>query len=222
MELNRLYNMDCMDGMNNTPDNYFDLAIIDPPYGINMGKFNRTNKDSRGIRHKANKYKQGDWDNSVPSIDYFRELCRISKEQIIWEGNYYFDILGNSKGLICWYKHQPVDNFADCEYAWTSIDKPAKVFDYPYYGNIDGNTSASKRIHPTQKPVQLYKWLLRNYATPDMKILSTHVGSGSDIIAFEDFGCEYVGYEIDKDYYDSATKRINEHKAQIRLFNNEY
>lgn len=209
---------DCMNYLKFYDDNTFDLAIVDPPYGIGMGKFNRTNKDSNGVRHKADKYKQGDWDSSVPDIAYFNELKRVSRDQIVWGGNYYFDVLGNSKGLICWYKHQPVDNFSDCEYAWTSVNKPAKVFDYPYYGNIEGHTKASKKYHPTQKPVQLYKWLLRNYAKPTDFILSTHVGSASDLIAFEDFGCQYVGFEIDPDYYVEASKRLDNHKAQLTIF----
>lgn len=218
MDRIQLLHGDCMDLMRDTPDNFYDLAIVDPPYGIGFGTFNRTNKNDIGQRMKANKYKNGDWDISVPDIKYFEELKRVSKNQIVWGGNYYFDVLGNSKGLICWFKHQPVNNFSDCEYAWNSIDKPARVFSYPYYGNIEGNTSASEKVHPTQKPIKLYQWLLDNYATPDMHILDTHLGSGSSAIAAHYFGCKFTGIEIDKDYYDAAVKRFNLVTSQQQLF----
>lgn len=213
-----LLHMDCMEYMKGVPDKFFDLAIVDPPYGIGMGKFNRTNKASNGERIKANKYKNGDWDSDIPDVGYFTELKRISRDQIIWGGNYYFDILGNSKGLICWYKHQPVDNFSDCEYAWVSFDKPAKVFDFPYYGNIEGTTSACPKIHPTQKPIQLYRWLLKNYATEGYKILDTHLGSGSSAVACADYKFEFVGLEIDEDYFKLASKRVQNHISQTVLF----
>ena len=213
-----LLNVDCMEYMKGVPDKYFDLAIVDPPYGINFGKFNRTNKASNGERIKANKYKNGDWDSSVPDTAYFNELKRISREQIIWGGNYYFDELGNSKGLICWYKHQPVDNFSDCEYAWVSFDRPAKVFDYPYYGNLEGNTKAEEKIHPTQKPVQLYQWLLKNYSKPEFKIFDSHLGSGSHAIACYNYNLSLTACEIDKDYYDLSVKRFKAHISQTKLF----
>jgi len=132
-------------------------------------------------------------------------------------GNYYFNELGNSKGLICWYKHQPVDNFSDCEFAWISFDRPAKVFDYPYYGNLEGNTKAQVKVHPTQKPVALYKWLLKNYAKEGDKILDTHGGSMSIAIACHDYKFDLVCCEKDKDYYDAAVKRFNQHKSQLSL-----
>jgi len=207
-----------MELMAEYPDKYFDLAIVDPPYGIGFGQFNRTNKASNGERIKANKYKNGDWDTSIPDEAYFAQLKRISREQIIWGGNYYFDILGNSKGLICWFKHQPVDNFSDCEYAWVSFDRPAKVFDYPYYGNLEGNTKAATKIHPTQKPIALYRWLLKNYAKEGDKILDTHLGSGSIAIACHDYKFDLVASEIDKEYYDATMKRVSNHLAQTVLF----
>jgi site-specific DNA-methyltransferase (adenine-specific) len=203
-------NMDCVEGMRAFPDGFFDLAICDPPYGINFGQFNRTNKDGAGNRVKANKYKNGSWDEATPDIQYFNELRRVSKHQIIWGGNYYFDVLGNSKGLICWYKHQPVSNFSDCEYAWCSMNKPAKVFDFPYYGGIEGKTSASPKIHPTQKPIALYKWLLENYAKKGDKILDTHLGSGSSRIAAYHMGFYFVGFEIDADYMNEQEKRFQQ------------
>jgi len=197
------------------PDKAFDLAIVDPPYGIGFGQFNRTNKASNGERVKANKYKNDNWDDCVPDAAYFSELRRVSKNQIIWGGNYYFNELGNSKGLICWYKHQPVDNFSDCEFAWISFDRPAKVFDYPYYGNLEGNTKAQIKIPPTQQPVALYKWLLKNYAKEGDKILDTHGGSMSLAIACHDYKFDLVCCEKDKDYYGAAVKRFNQHKSQL-------
>jgi site-specific DNA-methyltransferase (adenine-specific) len=199
------------------PDKYFDLAICDPPYGIGFGTFNRTNKTDTGVRIKANKYKNSNWDDCAPSAEYFNELKRVSKHQIIWGGNYFLEHLGSSKGMICWYKHQPVENFSDCEFAWNSMDKPAKVFDFRYYGNLEGKTSASDKIHPTQKPVQLYRWLLTNYAKEGDKILDTHLGSGSIAIACHDLGFDLVATEIDTDYYNAAVKRFNEQTAQLKL-----
>jgi len=207
-----------MDLMARYPDGAFDLAIVDPPYGIGFGEFNRTNKDSNGVRHKANKYKNADWDSEIPNIEYFNELRRVSKNQIIWGGNYYFDILGNSKGLICWYKKQPVKNFSDCEYAWNSLNKPARVFEFAYYGNIQGNTTADKKIHPTQKPVSLYEWILMNYAKEGDKILDTHLGSGSIALACHNLGFELTACELDPEYYAQTMKRIKQHTAQMRIF----
>ena len=200
-------------------DNYFDLAIVDPPYGIGFGEFNRTNKDSNGIRYKANKYKQGAWDNKIPNNNYFKELIRVSRNQIIWGGNYFSYLWKNGcKGFIFWYKGNPVPNFSDGELAWSSFNKVAKQFDYRYYGGLEGKTSASNKIHPTQKPVSLYEWLLMNYAKEGDKILDTHLGSGSIAIACHNLGFDLTACEIDKDYYNLAIERINKHKAQKRLF----
>lgn len=218
MPVSEVYNEDNMIGMARYPDKFFDLSLVDPPYGIDFGKFNRTNTDSLGNRFKANKYKNGDWDKSPPDEEYFLELKRVSKEQIIWGGNYYFDKLGNSKGLICWYKHQPVDNFSDCEYAWNSLNKPAKVFDFPYYGNIEGKTQAKQKIHPTQKPIKLYEWLLQNYAKPGDKILDTHMGSQSSRIAAYLMGFDYYGWEIDAEYFEKGNKRFKDITSQQQLF----
>ena len=213
------YNMDCMEGMKQFPDKYFELAIVDPPYGIGFGEFNRTNKDAQGNRHKANKYKNGKWDDAIPDDDYFKELKRVSKNQIVWGGNYFpFLWVNGCKGFIYWHKGNPVPNFSDGELAWTSFNKVAKQFDYRYYGNIQGNTNAENKIHPTQKPIALYKWLLKNYAKEGDKILDTHAGSASSLIACYDMGFNYIGFEIDEDYYNMAQKRIEENKAQFRMF----
>ena len=208
-----------MELMARYPDNYFDLAIVDPPYGINFGEFNRTNKDSNGVRYKANKYKQDDWDDSIPNNEYFKELFRVSKNQIIWGGNYFPYLWENGcKGFIFWYKHQPVDNFSKGELAWTSFNKPANCFDFQYYGGLQGNTKAESKIHPTQKPRELYKWLLDKYAKEGDKILDTHLGSGSIAIACHDYGFDLTACELDAEYYEKAIQRIKNHTNQQKLF----
>lgn len=201
---------DCVDVMKTTPDGFYDLAIVDPPYGLNFGKYNRTNKDDKGNRFKANKYIQSNWDENVPSQEYFDELFRVSKNQIIWGWNYF--PLPPTKGFIFWYKHQPVDNFSDGELAWTSFNKVAKCFDYPYYGNIN---SEKDRIHSTQKPVALYAWLLNNYAKAGDKILDTHLGSASSAIAAHRLGFEFTGIELNPEYYEKAVKRVKNHIQQL-------
>ena len=212
-------NCDNMDLMSRYPDNYFDLAIVDPPYGIDFGKFNRTNKDTNGIRYKADKYKNSDWDSAIPNAEYFLELFRVSKNQIVWGGNYFPTLWEfGCKGFIFWYKQNPVNNFSDGELAWTSFNKPAYCFPFRYYGGLQGNTSAESKIHPTQKPVELYKWLLDKYAKQGDKILDTHLGSGSIAIACHDYGYELTACELDKEYYDKAIKRIKNHVSQLKLF----
>lgn len=207
-----------MELMATYPDNYFDLAIVDPPYGIGFGGYER---GGSGIKTKERHTKNGkkNWDNEIPTDGYFKELIRVSKNQIVWGGNY-FPILWNQgcKGFIFWFKGNPVPNFSDGELAYTSFNKVAKQFDYRYYGNLDGKTSASKKYHPTQKPIQLYQWLLDNYAKENDKILDTHLGSGSIAIACHDYGFELTACELDKDYYDSAIKRIKDHVGQTKLF----
>lgn len=207
-----LHHGDCMDVMAGLPDNAFDLAICDPPYGLDFGTYNRTNKASNGERYKANRFHNGDWDKIPPPM-YFEELQRVSKNQIIWGGNY-FD-LPPTKCFIFWYKHQPVKNFADGEFAWTSFDKVAKCFDYPYFGNINAEP---QRIHPTQKPRALYGWILNNFANPGDKILDTHLGSGSICLAAHDLGFEMLGIELDEKYYNAAKQRLLYHQAQLGLF----
>jgi len=205
--------------MSRYEDNYFDLAIVDPPYGIGFGKFNRTNKTSDGTRVKADKYKNDDWDDGIPTDEYFEELKRVSKNQIVWGGNYFPQLwLNGCKGFIFWYKGNPVPNFADGELAYTSFNKVARQVDYRYYGNLEGNTSASKKYHPTQKPIQLYEWLLDNYAKEGDKILDSHLGSGSIAIACHNRKFELTACELDKDYYDAAIKRIQQHTDQLTIF----
>ena len=190
-----------MELMSRYKDNYFDLAIVDPPYGININSSGR-------LGHYGGKKKN--WDNDVPNDDYFRELFRVSKNQIIWGGNYFN--LPPTRCFLIWDKQQPENvSFASCEYAHTSFDKSAKTF-YLRPQNAD-----NIRIHPTQKPVKLYEWLLMNYAKEGDKILDTHLGSGSIAIACHNLGYDLTACELDKDYYLSAMKRINQHQAQLRI-----
>lgn len=214
-----LNNADCLEAMRQMTDNQFDLAIVDPPYGIGFGEFNRTNKRSDGTRYKADKYKNSGWDDSIPTQEYFVELRRVSKNQIVWGGNYFPPLWDNGcKGFIFWYKGNPVPNFADGELAWTSFNKVAKQFDYRYYGGLEGNTSASVKIHPTQKPVKLYEWLLDNYAEQGQTILDTHLGSGSIAIACHNRGYSLTAFEIDKEYFEAAKKRLEVHQSQLTIF----
>jgi len=209
-----LNNQDCLEAMRQMTDNQFDLAIVDPPYGIGFGSYNRTPSDKAGKRHK-----QKDWDESIPTQEYFDELQRVSKNQIVWGGNYFPPLWDNGcKGFIFWYKGNPVPNFSDGELAWTSFNKVAKQFDFRYYGGLEGNTSASNKIHPTQKPVKLYEWLLDNYAEEGQTILDTHLGSGSIALACHNRGFDLTAFEIDKEYFEAAKKRLEIHQAQLTMF----
>ena len=189
-------------------DNEYDLAIVDVPYGIGRGNrveiSNRLDKTA-----KLNK-----WDIK-PNKEYFDELFRISKNQIIWGGNNF--TLPNTEYFIIWDKQQTVDNFASAEYAWTSCKKPAKVFRYSIHKTMADRKSEGGKIHPTQKPVALYKWLLKNYAKEGDKILDTHGGSFSSRIAAYEMGFDFTGIELDKDYFDQAEYRYREHIKQMRF-----
>jgi len=212
-EMNRFDNIDCMVGMAEYEDNHFDLAIVDPPYGI-----------GRDV-----------WDNK-PEPEYWGELFRVSKNQIVWGGNYFN--LPIVEGWICWDKTYsddikggkltqggcPRENMSDFELIWNSVETKAKFIRYTYVGNLNGfndklkvDYKQQKKIHITQKPIALYKWLLTKYAKQGDKILDTHVGSASSLIACEDMGFEYVGFEIDKDYYESAQKRLTQFRSQLKL-----
>ena len=197
------------------PDNYFDLAIVDPPYGIGFGDYERGGGNLKTKeRHTKNGKKK--WDDSIPNQDYFNELQRVSKNQIIWGGNYF--PLEPTQCFIFWYKQNPVANFSDGELAWTSFKKPALCFDYRYYGNLSGKTSAETKMHPTQKPVELYRYCLEKLAKQGDKILDTHLGSGSIAIACHDYKYDLTACELDKEYFDKAMERITNHTAQTKLF----
>jgi site-specific DNA-methyltransferase (adenine-specific) len=207
----RITNEDNMALMARYPDKHFDLAIVDPPYGIGASRPTGTYA-REAIGYTANNDKK--WDNAIPDASFFNELKRVSKNQIIWGANYMTPHLEPSSGWICWYKTDELKgrDFSECEFAYSSHNVRARHFEErPFIRN--GN-----RIHPTQKPVALYKWLLKNYATPDMKILDTHLGSGSIAIACHEFGCELTACELDPDYYRDAIKRITNHINQTNLF----
>ena len=210
-----LYNGDCMEGMAEYPDNYFDLAIVDPPYTDDCSNMKNYLNEMRGNNYNLEALE------GAPKESYFNELFRVSKNQIIWGGNYFPYIWSfGGRCFIYWHKGNPVENFADGELAWASFDKNAKQFDFKYYGNLEGNTSASIKVHPTQKPVKLYSWLLQNYSSPEHKILDTHLGSASHAIAWHYFqkGGEFVGFELDEEYFEKSIKRIEQETAQISLF----
>ena len=212
-------NEDNMVLMARYPDNYFDLAIVDPPYGIDIHKMNYTQSTKGGVTKRNDYSAITDWDSNVPNQEYFNELFRVSKSQIIWGGNYFE--LPLTKSWIIWDKkteEKYSNDFADCEMAWNSFNKPAKVVRYLWSGMIQPNMKdKQKRIHPTEKPYQLYKWILDKYAKPSDKILDTHLGSGSIAIACHDYGFDLTACELDKEYFDKAIKRINNHVAQLKL-----
>lgn len=198
------YNMDCMEYMRSLPDNAFDLAVVDPPYGIginhNMG---------RRKGDKPSEYKKVTWDSKPPEKEYFDELFRVSKNQIVWGANYFQ--MPPTKCFIVWRKPQISEDvsFSMVEYAWASFDKTAKEW--------IGMSAEADRIHPTQKPVALYAWIFSRYAKPGDKILDTHLGSGSSRIAAYDADLDFVGCEIDKDYFKAQEERFAAHSAQVRF-----
>jgi site-specific DNA-methyltransferase (adenine-specific) len=204
------------------PDKCIDLILTDPPYGLKFGEYNRTNKLSDGTRYKANKYKNSNWDDSTPSDEFFLEMFRVSKNQIIFGGNY-FPILWQygGKGFIFWNKNQPVKNFADGELAWTSFDRPAKNYNFTYYGNLEGNTVASDKIHPTQKPLKLFEMILRDYVgvTEEKHLVADFFsGSGTTAVACWNLGFDFIAVEKDEEYYKSSVERLENVQSQMKLF----
>lgn len=224
---------DCMNFLPDFPDNYFDVAVVDPPYGIKEhGGKNRSKyvkqKNGSSIYVPDGGYKNYGWDNKPPDREYFKQLFRVSKNQIIWGCNYFdYPMAG---GLIIWDKCNDGSDQSDAEVAFNSFAKRVDVFRYMWRGMFQGKSIAEgtiqqgnkklneKRIHPTQKPVNLYRWICQKYLLKGMKILDTHVGSASSLIAYEECGLEYVGYEINEDYYNDARKRLEEFRSQITLF----
>ena len=219
--LSEVFNMDCIEGMKQYPDKYFDLAIVDPPYGIGFDGHDQIigkKGNNKGFSSKK-LYDIKEWDKDRPTIEYFAELKRVSKNQIIWGGNYFADLLQPTKGWIYWDKKPNGENltFSDGELAWTSFNKPLKAFSYGWIG-FGMLNSGEKKIHPTQKPVTLYEWILQKYAQQNDLILDTHLGSQSSRIAAYKNGYDFVGFEIDKDYFEQGNKRFNEFKSQLTLF----
>jgi len=219
LEINKVYLMDCMQGMKDFPDKYFELAIVDPVFGkqVKQGGYMK-NKSS--VMAKNTLYNTALWSQKKTNTEYFAELFRISANQIIWGGNYFIqEIHKNTSCFIVWDKDNGSNDFADCELAWTSFDTATRKFKYKWQGMLQENMKHKEiRIHPTQKPVALYKWLLKNYANEGDKILDTHMGSGSSIIACHDMKFDYIGFEIDKEYFNKAYIRIESEKSQLRIF----
>jgi len=206
---NTFLNIDCIELMKGCPDNFYELAIVDPPYGINISKV--LHKSGQSCARKGFRaWEDKDWDKEPPAKEYFEQLFRVSKNQVIWGGNY-FD-LPPSRCWLVWDKGQRDFSFADGELAWTSFDKSLRIFDYSRAALLQEN-----KIHPTQKPVALYRWVLRNFAKEGDKILDTHVGSASSLVACIEGGFNYWGTEIDKDYYEKAKKRIEGATRQFEL-----
>ena len=227
--MNVAYNMDCMEYMQSLPDKAFDLAVVDPMYGdVTAGGY--ITGESRGGVGPRKKHHDAIWQQEKTGLDYFQELFRVSKNQIVWGGNYFTkEIQKDSQGWIVWDKCHPDGiKFADAELAWTSFNVKTRIFRFLWNGMCQGTpgngtkmqgdkTLNEKRIHPTQKPVALYQWIFANYAKPGDKILDTHLGSGSSRIAAYDAGLDFVGCEIDKTYFDLQEDRFQMYAAQERI-----
>ena len=192
------------------------MAIVDPPYGISINK--QSQGKGGGVAKKI-EYTKKDWDSAIPSADYFAELKRVSKNQIVWGGNYFVEHLENSPCWVVWDKVNGATDFADCELAWTSFKTSVRKIEWKWAGMLQQNMKNKEvRIHPTQKPKALYEWLLMNYAESGNKILDTHLGSGSIALACYNMKMDLVGCEIDKEYFDNANKRLNDYRKQLTLF----
>ena len=205
-------NCDCMEYMKTVPDKAFDLAVVDPPYGI--GQDGQKECICKNPKHNRKKHVQKDWDRSTPPPEYFRELERVSKAQIIWGGNYFVPFLEQGhKGWLVWDKGQHGLTMSDCELAYTSFDSPTRVFVCNRVELLRDGT-----IHPTQKPIALYEWIFSHYAKEGDRILDTHLGSGSSRIAAYNLGLDFVGCELDKFYFECEEKRFEDFTAQQSLF----
>ncbi|MGI9159749.1 MAG: DNA methyltransferase [Saprospiraceae bacterium] len=203
---------DCMEVMKDYPDKYFDLAVVDPPYGIDLANMNMgIVKSKKASKAKNRKWRPKNWDKQTPDNEYFLQLFRVSQAQIIWGGNYFE--LPPCKNFIILDKEIPAGlSFANCEMAWTSFDMAPKMFRYSAY------LDKKDKFHPTQKPVKLYDWIFHNYAQPGFKILDTHLGSGSSRIAADRAGLEFIGIEIDAEYFEKQERRFKEYKSQLVMF----
>jgi len=212
MPISETYNEDCIELMKRYPDNYFDLAVVDPPYGIDLANMNMgVGKSKKASKIQNRKWKPKDWDKETPTPEYFAQLFRVSKNQIIWGGNY-FD-LPPCKNYIIWDKEIPEGlSFADCEMAWTSFNKAPKIFRHSAY------LDKANKLHPTQKPVKLYEWIFKKYAKEGDIILDTHLGSGSSRIAAHKFKLDFVACELDKEYFDAQEKRYKNFISQLTMF----
>jgi len=215
----KITNEDNMELMSRYEDNYFDLAIVDPPYGIGMaGTLGKASKKTKGFNFKAKEYEKKEWDNETPKQKFFDELLRVSKNQIIWGANYFTDKLPIIKNYVFWYKKglSNDNKFNEGELAYLSKGR-TKMVDI-WWNGFGVINSGEKRTHPTQKPVKLYEWLLMNYAKEGDKILDTHLGSGSIAIACHNLKYDLTACELDKDYYNASLKRLKEHQQQLTMF----
>lgn len=215
--LSTVYLMDCIEGMKQFPDKIFDLAVVDPPYGININ--NQSQGKGGGVARKID-YTKKDWDKSAPEIIYFNELRRLSKNQIVWGANHFISRLPfDSSCWVVWDKDNGETDFADCELAWTSFKTAVRRFKWTWAGMRQQNMkNKEERIHPTQKPVALYDWIFKNYASEGDLILDTHLGSQSSRIAANKAGLDFVGFEVDRKYYDNGNKRFKNFVSQTVLF----
>jgi site-specific DNA-methyltransferase (adenine-specific) len=209
---------DSLQALKSYGDNHFDWAIVDPPYGIDIANKFAATSGKMGKAARKSTFTHKDWDKNVPDANYFAELKRVSKNQIIWGWNYYVAYLNTCPSYIVWNK-KTNGGFADCESDWCSKQGAARVFEYLWNGMLQQNMKDKEiRIHPTQKPVALYKWLLETYTSEGDLILDTHLGSGSIAIASHYMKRNFVGYEIDQEYYENACKRFKEQTAQVALW----
>ena len=204
MPESKIYNIDCLAAMREMPDKAFSLAVVDPPYGIG--------RDGEGGDAHRKAYKFKAWDSDIPPEEYFTELFRVSKNQIIWGANYFCKFLPKSMGWVFWDKGQRISQ-SDGELAFTSFERALRVFECNRF-----RIARDGAIHPTQKPIALYKWLLQNYAKPGDTILDTHLGSGSSRIAAYDMGFDFTGYELDTEYFNASDVRFKNHISNLRLF----
>jgi site-specific DNA-methyltransferase (adenine-specific) len=205
-----VYNMDCLEGMKQYPDKHFDLAVVDPPYGI--GRAGQTETFTKNPKHKRKHFTDKGWDNSIPTFEYWEQLFRVSKNQIVWGANYFTQYLPPSMGWIFWDKGQDL-SMSDGELAYTSFNRALRrVIINRGQLMIEGGT-----IHPTQKPIKLYDWVLQNYSNVNDLILDTHVGSGSSRIASHKAGLNFIGFELDKDYYEAQEKRYKQFISQLTI-----
>lgn len=212
-DLIEVHNIDCMDYMRGLDDNSFDLAIVDPPYGLSGAKMLGRDSSRSSGRGRANKsyHAPKTWDNARPEKAYFDELFRVSKNQIIFGGNYFGDYLPPSRGWIVWDKNNGTTCFSDGELAYTSFNRALRIFKFTWNGMMQGDMkNKEKRIHPTQKPARLYEWILSQYSKPGDRILDTHLGSGSSAVAANKMGFEFVGMELDTEYFEAAVNRMNQ------------
>ena len=216
------FNEDCMEVMARYPDKYFDLAVVDPPYGIEVSK---TIHYQNNTIDKITTYNSKEWDNAIPTAEYWNELFRVSKNQIVWGGNYFTEYLNPTKDWIIWDKEQPEKmHFAQAELAWQSFGRGIRIFkrsiakDQNRVSNNRVKAQQYKRIHPTQKPVALYDWIYKNYFTEGGKVIDTHLGSGSNRIAAYKAGkIDFVGCELDTDYFLAQEKRFEQFKQQLTI-----